>query len=100
MIVQHSLSMIVIALHSYFFDGSWLCNDGFSSRCSNNSICQFKEFYEFKFEDYSTFKPENFFPGAYTYHVHMKGNEVSNDSYFNYFERYYKSYLDNLIIFS
>jgi hypothetical protein len=87
----------LIPLHGHFFDGAWLCHDGCVPRISNVSVCKFNEFYTKKFIDYENFRPENFFNGAYAYHIHFKESyKIDEFSYFAYFERFYYNFISNL----
>ena len=79
----------LVPLHSHFFDGAWLCNDGCSKRLTNISVCGFNEFYTRTFMSYSDFRIENFFEGAYAYHLHFKPSSIHEYSYFAYFENYF-----------
>ena len=85
----------LIPLHSHFFDGAWLCHDGCVSRLNNVSVCVLNEFYTRKFIDYADFRIENFFSGAFAYHVHFKESSINEYSYFAYFEKYYYEYINN-----
>jgi len=81
-------------LHSYLFDPSWLCNDGLVKRVNETAVCQFDEFTRKKFiSDKGEFQFAQFYPGAFTYHLHLKnaGPYISNNSYFSHFERYFRS---------
>lgn len=95
--------------HSFLFDPAWLCHDAAGGRVNNESVCEFEEFTEARFMSESEFKPQRFFPGAFTYHLHLSDFSrftlrglnifkdvyaVSNFSYFKYFENYYRSALN------
>ncbi len=83
-------------LHSYLFDPSWLCYDGLVERANELSVCYFDEFTRKEFfSDEKKFQPEQFYPGAFTYHLHLDkaGPFISNNSYFCHFERYFRHIL-------
>ena len=86
----------LITFHSYLFDPAWLCNDEKVARFNSKSVCYFNEFTRQVFMNESEFKLENFFPGAFTYHIHMRasGDYILNMTYFIYFENYFKSILN------
>ena len=84
----------LVNLHSYFFDGAWLCNDKTLARESNRSVCLFTEFSMKSIGAH--FSPAEFFPVAYTFHIHYKGTPIANNSYFFHFEKYYLSFVENL----
>jgi hypothetical protein len=87
----------LIPLHGHFFDGAWLCHDGVVKRISNDSVCHFPDFYTKQFINYSNFRPENFFDGAFAYHVHFKESYTINEfSYFAYFEKFYSNFIADL----
>lgn len=92
-------SDFLLCVHSYFFDAAWLCNDGSKPRLAQTPICQF---FEFSTNDYvknkTNFNPENFFHGAFAYHIHYKNEQPIETSYFYSFERYYHEHVPNLII--
>ena len=75
------------------FDSAWLCFDGKVPRKDPTSICGFKEFTEVKFANESDFDAAKFFPGSFTYHLHLDhtGPFVKNNSYFHHFEKFYSS---------
>lgn len=87
---------ILKAYHSFMFDPAWLCFDGVVKKMDQNSVCSFKEFNSKNLIKEDLFHPEKFFPGAFTYHLHLAncGSEIRNDSYFRYFEKYYKKILN------
>lgn len=95
--------------HSFLFDPAWLCHDQEVERFNNQSVCNFDEFINFKFINEVDFKPQNFFPGAFTYHLHLSDFSrntllgfnlfknvylIRNESYFEYFENYYSLILE------
>ncbi len=79
-------SKLLRALHSYLFDPAWLCNDAAAEKIFPKSVCFFNEFFQEINGDFA----QNMFPGAFTYHIHLK-NCISNDeySYFNYLKSFY-----------
>ena len=84
-------------LHSYLFDSAWLCADGVQPRLNSKSVCSFKEFAANVFVNESEFSMKNFFPGALTYHLHMKNlrpKYFKKNSYFFLFENYFLSVLE------
>jgi hypothetical protein len=56
------------------------------------TVCKFNEFTDEPVK-VSEFKPSDFFPGAFTYHVHFGKLAINNESLFASFERFY---LNNL----
>jgi len=91
-------------LHVSLFDPAWLCNDEYLNR-TNGNLCSFGEFTANRIDG---FKAEEFFPGAFVYHIHLsvfgvfslfgyeflgKALEIKEFSYFHYFEIYYRSLL-------
>ena len=85
---------LLLNLHLYFFDAAWLCHDGIMSRLKKSDVCKFLEFSNSVLTD--QFDPIEFFKGAYAYHIHYKGNDITENSYFYYFEKYYLKFLGNL----
>ena len=85
--------------HSLLFDPAWLCADGILPRFDSRTLCSFAELGSFKFMNQSDFRLEEFFPGAFTYHMHLKsvGEDVKNHSYFYYIESHLRVLLDNQI---
>ncbi len=84
-------------LHSYLFDPAWLCADGVLTRHDSKSVCTFKEFISNEFVSQSEFNMKNFFPGALTYHLHMKNlrpKYFNVNSYFSHFENYFMILLE------
>jgi hypothetical protein len=85
----------LLALHSHFFDGAWLCNDGQMIRAKKSDVCIFREFaIVSNLTNY--FDIGDFFKGAYAYHLHYKEQNIEIDSYFFHFERYFLNFIDNL----
>ena len=84
----------LVMLHSYFFDGAWLCNDRQTSRITNSSVCIFKEFAIKSFGEF--FIPSAFFQGAYAYHIHYKESIIEKNSYFYHFEKYFIDFIEHL----
>jgi hypothetical protein len=82
-------------LNQFLFDPAWLCFDGIIGRFNNISVCYFKEFTMKQFVSNENFKPNSFFAGAFTYHLHLSGSKekIITGSYFEMFENYYKSIL-------
>jgi hypothetical protein len=82
-------------LNQLLFDPAWLCFDNIIERFNDTSVCYFKEFTSKQFVSNDNFKPSNFFPGAFTYHIHLKRSKgkIFGGSYFQLFENYYKSIL-------
>lgn len=82
-------------LNGFLFDPAWLCFDQKLNRFNSKSVCYFAEFTHKKFMQESDFKPDEFFSGAFTYHLHLKrsSGRIYKHSYFYYFEKYYNSVL-------
>ncbi len=83
-------STILNCYHSYLFDPAWLCHDRVEKKNFSNSNCNFKEFFQ---DSNATNLKRDFYPGSFTYHIHL-GNckQISQNSYFSYFENYFDSY--------
>ena len=84
--------------NSLLFDPCWLCDDR-HPRILPHYVCKFKEFTgRVLFNDTaSSFRPENFFAGAFTYHLHSSsGPKAIEGSYFDLFEKYYESHFLNM----
>ena len=81
--------------HSLLFDPAWLCFDGAIPRQDTTSVCGFAEFNNRQFINASEFDVDRFFPGAFTYHLHLKncGKNIINGSYFVFIEDYFRSLL-------
>ncbi|CAF0726946.1 unnamed protein product [Brachionus calyciflorus] len=81
--------------HSFLFDPAWLCFDGKVKHLNKEAICGFQEFNNEKKIDEKKFNPDDFFGGSFTYHLHLVncGNNIRNDSYFQYFENYFEKNL-------
>lgn len=79
---------------SLVVDPVWLCHDGFIPRI-DYGVCVFSEFNSKKMIEAKDFHPDKFYPGAFTYHLHLGGTVklVDKESYFKHFENYYKSVL-------
>lgn len=74
--------------HSVLFDPAWLCND-LEMEKVKAKICKFADFYDLIVNDFNI---EEFFPGAFTHHLHLKNCGtciVSNTSYFYHFEKHF-----------
>lgn len=84
----------LLNLHSHFFDGAWLCNDGQIGKKFKSDICGFREFSSLVLTH--TFEPWNFFKGAYADHLHYKETAIETNSYFFHFENYYLNFVNNL----
>lgn len=82
-------------LHTGILDPSWLCYDGITPRFGDKYVCNFDEFSDKEFVSKSEFKPEDFFPGAFTYHIHLRNanSNIKKNSYLKLFENYYHSKL-------
>jgi hypothetical protein len=89
----------LLALHSHFFDGAWLCNDLAMKRAKTSDVCRFQEFAVFN-NLTKHFEIGDFFKGAYACHIHYisMGEKIVTDSYFFHFERYFLNFIDNLNI--
>jgi hypothetical protein len=87
----------LLALHSHFFDGAWLCNDGQMIRAQKSDVCLFHEFAIIS-NLTNNFEIEDFFKGAFADHLHYKEQNIETDSYFFHFERYFLNFIDNLNI--
>jgi hypothetical protein len=79
-------------LHFYLFDPAWLCNDNQMKRLNSKSICYFKEFTQTQFINENEFNPDEFFKGAYGYHLHYYDtvDNFYSKSYFSLFENHFK----------
>jgi len=85
-------SKVLRALHSVIFDPIWLCNDGIIDYRTKKADfpCGFTEFFKETQLNLANIE-EKFFPGAFTYHVHLKScqKEVPSNSYFNLLEKHF-----------
>lgn len=83
--------LILKKFHSFLFDPAWLCFDEALPRFDKKTICSFDEINHEKFIDETEFKLEEFFKGAFTYHLHTVdcGQGVRSGSYFDYLERHF-----------
>ncbi|CAF1026324.1 unnamed protein product [Brachionus calyciflorus] len=81
--------------HSFLFDPIWLCNDGKIKVLNEKLVCSFSDFTKRAHIKQGEFKRENFFPGAFTYHIHSMPNkyEIHENSYLNFFENYFRNKL-------
>ena len=78
--------------HSAIFDPIWLCNDGYVPRLKPKAACGFPDLYDLKINA-SEFDFGEFFPGAFTYHLHLGACgscQIRPDSYFYHIESYFK----------
>lgn len=77
--------------HSFLFDSAWLCFDGRIQRSNNETVCGFNEFNNRRLVNIKNYSIENFFRGAFTYHLHLVdcGLNIRNDSLFYLFENFY-----------
>ncbi len=83
-------------MHSFLFDPAWVCFDGVSPAFNSKSICNFIDLTKKQFINETDFRIDQFFPGAFSYHIHLKDARpdfISSKSYFVYFENYFKSVL-------
>jgi hypothetical protein len=82
-------------IHTSVFDPAWLCYDGITPRFGDEYLCNFDEFSNKEFVSESQFKPENFFPGAFTYHIHLRNafSDIKKNSYLKLFENHYRTIL-------
>ena len=63
-------------------------------RLTPASVCFFDEFSQTYFINETEFSPDKFFPGSFTYHIHLGHFNLLNEhSYFQYFENYFVSRL-------
>ena len=84
---------------SVLFDPAWLCFDVGDKVKINKSICSFQEFYDLSISE-EEFSMSKFFPGAFTYHLHLGSCgtcKINSNSYFYHIEKYFKSKLKNFI---
>jgi hypothetical protein len=84
--------------NSALFDPAWLCHDGLMGRLHPKSICSFRDMYDFKIES-SEFNFTDFFPGAFTYHLHLGdcGSCLPKPvSFFTHIENYFLNKLKSL----
>ena len=82
-------------LHSSLFDAAWLCDEKIEKNFNSSFNCRFDEFMQKKFLNRENFDPKKYFEGAFAYHIHgsMKKRNIVKDSYFYYFEDYFKNLL-------
>jgi hypothetical protein len=86
---------------SVLFDPAWLCYDlklVFNDNQKLVPFCTFPDFYDIKISE-KQFKMENFFPGVFAYHLHLKSCgscKIRNKSYFNHVEKYFHSKIEFL----
>lgn len=84
--------------HSALFDPSWLCHNHILDKNKNSfKVCHFIDIFE---QGVKNFSINDFFKGAFLYHIHIddiyiRENAIKNDSYFYNLEKYYKA---NLIL--
>jgi len=82
-------------IRNYVFDPAWMCFEKRQKPLNKMSVCRFNEFTNKTFVKPNEFLFENFFPGAYTYHIHGDaGPQVLNTSYFFYLETFFKKKLN------
>lgn len=81
--------------HSFLFDSAWLCFDGKYRRPTKETVCGFDEFNNKNLVDIRNYSIENFFKGAFTYHLHLVncGLNIRNDSIFYFLEKFYSNKL-------
>ena len=84
---------------SVLFDPAWLCYDSGlvfadNEKFSDNvPLCSFPGFYDLKI-DKKDFSIKNFFPGAFTYHLHLSSCgscKINQHSYCYHIEKYFRS---------
>lgn len=81
--------------HTCFFDPAWLCFDGVLNNTNPKFICTPEEFINKTILHSKNFQLNEFFPGAFTYHLHLSRgfSKYTRDSYFSYFENYFPKFL-------
>lgn len=86
--------------HSDVFDPGWLCDDGVSKFQSSHP-CSFQDFFDKEILA-SDFNFNNFYGGAFTYHLHMGecgSCKVKENSYFYQIEKYFDRIIEKKINF-
>jgi len=83
-------STILPSYHPHLFDPAWLCHDGVQKKIFSNSNCHFGEFFQ---DSNTTNLKKDFYPGSFTYHIHLLYCQTaSRNSYFKLFENYMNSF--------
>lgn len=82
--------------HSALFDPAWLCLDGQVPNPDSRNVCSPADFTNRKLVEPCEFSPDDFFSGAFAYHLHLsrKDFQIKNDAYFTYFEKYFAKKLN------
>ena len=89
-------------LNSVLFDPAWICKDGGGNLTQEDGfgVCQFTEFNKETslLAEQSNFSIEDFFVGAFTYHIHFGnlGCVIEEKSFLRYFEFFYLKKLRHL----
>ena len=78
-------------LNCVLFDPAWICADSNHTVNHFEGVCDFSEFNRKSIRNETSFRAEDFFGGAFTYHLHLKnlGFHVNEMSFFKYFENFY-----------
>lgn len=79
----------LMLFHSCLFDPAWLCMDKKVSNPNPKLVCDSSDFTDRKLAERERFRIDEFFPGAFAFHVHLSSRDSSiihNESYFRYFE--------------
>jgi len=98
-LAQLNKKSVLIKMNSLLFDPSWLCHDGIIDRFNPSQVCTFLEFNQNVSINVTKFEPSLFYDGPFTYHMHLAGGRVKyivNNSYFDYFEKFYQKKVINL----
>lgn len=72
---------------THLFDPAWPCHDELRNRTSLDIVCSFVDFYHTS--SYNIQSPRDFFPGAFTYHIHSSKATPEKNSLFRRFESFY-----------
>lgn len=87
----------LMLFHSGMFDPAWLCMDRILTNPDPTLVCKSSDFVMPMRADPSRFSIDNFFPGAFAYHVHLSGINklgIHEKSFFQYFEIHLESQLN------
>ena len=81
--------------HTYLFDPIRMCNDGAVFPKDKKTVCAFRDFYDKFLIRKEEFKFEDFFPGAFTFHVHNShtNSEIKKETFFGFIEDYFNKKL-------
>lgn len=80
----------LMLFHSCLFDPAWLCMDKQIGNPNPKLVCDSSDFTDRKLVERDRFRIDEFFPGAFAFHVHLSSRKddsgIHNQSYFRYFE--------------